>query len=327
MPDLFEGPEKKLEIILRRSDPTLREDRDSHWARVAEASGAAVISRMAGEKIDAYLLSESSLFVWDDRILMITCGSTNLIDAVPAILSSVGPGNVAMVFYERRRLMFPSVQPETADFEAEVARLSQWFGGRSYRLGPANQDHVHVFFAVQAPMRPSGDMTLELLMAGLAPERKALFDPGRADSHANQAALSRLDRLLPGVRTDKHLFRPRGYSLNATQADTYYTVHVTPQSRGSYASFECNLVQDNPPDLVARLIDLFLPDRFCMVITSSLDLRRFSHPDRFGVPLQGYTVTEASHYEFDCGYSIRFVNLIRSQCGAPDFSQCLGGMV
>ena len=70
----FEGPEKKLEILLAPRHPGLREAAEEQWHRVAAASGASVISTLTGDALNAYLLSESSLFVWDDRILMITCG-------------------------------------------------------------------------------------------------------------------------------------------------------------------------------------------------------------------------------------------------------------
>ena len=312
MLDLFEGPEKKLEILLHRPDPTLRDGPDGRWAGVVQASGAAIISRISDEHLDAYLLSESSLFVWDDRILMITCGETTLIDAVPAILRLVAPDNVAMAFYERRRLMLPQAQPKAADFEAEVMRLSRWFGGRSYRLGPANRDHVHVFLAGQAPVHLGRETTVELLMTGLAPERAALFYTRHARSPATRAILTRLKRLFPGMRMDSHFFEPHGYSLNAIRTGTYCTVHVTPQPEGSYASFETNLRRADLGNLVYGLIDIFLPERFCLVDTNSLDLRPVSQPDRFGLPFQGYKVTEEGCHKFDCGYAIRFLNLIRA---------------
>jgi len=324
MSDLFEGPEKKLEIILRRPDTTLRDNSDGRWTRVVQASGAAIISRLPGGRVDAYLLSESSLFVWDDRVLMITCGDTTLIDAVPPILSLVGLANVATVFYQRRRLMFPALQPQAVDFEAEAARLNRWFKGRSYRLGPANRDHVHVFVAAPASLRPAGDMTVELLMAGLSPACAALFDACRAQSQTTRAVLERIEGLAGEFKTDAHFFTPQGYSLNATRSGTYCTVHVTPQSKVSYASFESNLIQDSYEDTMAELIDVFRPDRFSLVITRSSDLKRSSDLDRLCRPPRGYQVTETSHCEFDIGYEILFANLIRISNPAPDFIERAG---
>jgi len=104
----FEGPEKKLEIILFAPQAGLRSNRDGQWDRVAKASRAAIISGIATDDLDAYLLSESSLFVWEDRILMITCGKTTLINAVPEILKIVNRDRIAFVFYERKSFMFPS---------------------------------------------------------------------------------------------------------------------------------------------------------------------------------------------------------------------------
>ena len=80
-PSFFEGPEKKLEMVVTPEHRSLRSLGDEVWRRVVEAAGAQVLSSLCNEECDAYLLSESSLFVYDDWFVMITCGQTTLIDA------------------------------------------------------------------------------------------------------------------------------------------------------------------------------------------------------------------------------------------------------
>ena len=315
MPDLFEGPEKKLEITLCRPDPALRDNRDGRWADVVAASGAAIISHMATDRMDAYLLSESSLFVWENRVLMITCGQTILIDAVPAILARVDPANVARVFYERRSLMHPCAPSQAADFDSEVQRLAQWFPGRSYCIGPADHDHVRVFFSAPAPVMTQPDTTVQMLMTELAPERSAAFDARYAGRRAPDAALAGLDRLLPTMQTDAHLFSPCGYSLNGIRRDTYCTLHVTPQPESSYASFETNLRRGDYQDLVTELIDVFCPGRLCLVMTTGMDRRCSPLHETIGPPSDDYAVTEKGIYAFDGGYTMSFLNLMRAADG------------
>ena len=111
----FEGPEKKLEIILNSPCSNLRSNQDGRWERVVNASRSHIISSISAEGVDAYLLSESSLFVWEDRILMITCGKTTLVNAVPEILRLTGRRNVARVFYERKNMLYPDQQSTQFD--------------------------------------------------------------------------------------------------------------------------------------------------------------------------------------------------------------------
>ena len=59
---------------------------EARWREIVAASRASVLSRMSNDACDAYLLSESSLFVFERRMLMITCGQTRLVDAVEALL-------------------------------------------------------------------------------------------------------------------------------------------------------------------------------------------------------------------------------------------------
>jgi S-adenosylmethionine decarboxylase len=77
----FEGSEKKIEIIFKPSAPNLRALGKPFWEDVVWASGAKILSQVSNEHMDAYLLSESSLFVYDRYLVMITCGRTRLIQA------------------------------------------------------------------------------------------------------------------------------------------------------------------------------------------------------------------------------------------------------
>ncbi|MGD8366209.1 MAG: hypothetical protein PVG78_01095 [Desulfobacterales bacterium] len=301
----FEGPEKKLEIILFTAQSDLRENPGDRWQQVAAASGAEILSQISSLSLDAYLLSESSLFVWADRILMITCGQTVLLRALPEILKIVGRQNVAMVFYERKNLMFPEEQP--ADFEADVSLLSEYFPGKSYRLGPANADHVHLFFSSHAKIEAKQDVTLQILMSDLSPDmaRRFFADNGTA---RRIAARTGIESLYSGMRIDSHLFTPAGFSVNGIRDARYFTVHVTPQRSGSYTSFETNMIEEDYGPVVFEVLDIFRPERFTLVLTSSMDPRcRPLHqtlPDR----APGYRALEKSYHEFNCGYAVSFFN-------------------
>ncbi|MBS3755946.1 MAG: hypothetical protein KGY56_09640 [Desulfobacterales bacterium] len=309
----FEGPEKKLEIILSAPDPKLRDNSDGRWDAVVHASGAEIVSRISNSEMDAYLLSESSLFVWDDRILMITCGKTTLVKAVPELIRVIDRERVAFFFYERKNLMYPQAQP--SDFEADVASLARHFKGKSYRLGPANHDHVHIFYAY-APganiAEDEEDETLELLMHHLEDPALKAFIPHSGETAADIEARTGIDKLYTGMETDGFVFEPYGYSMNRISGEQYVTIHITPEEDGSFASFETNVAEPDYRDRIGRLMDIFRPRLFSLVFTEAVSER---DPGEGKLPRQipGYRRSEKSLYEFDSGYAVLFANFVRSE--------------
>lgn len=300
----FEGPEKKLEIILRSPNKNLRA---ADWKRAAEAGGAAIVGKTATDRLDAYILSESSLFVWDNCILMITCGRTSLIDALDEILEIVKKEEVAFIFYERKNFIFPADQQ--SDFEQDAAKLLKHFPGKSYRLGPANHDHLHVFYWADEKAVPEQDATLQILMTGLGNDVIETFmSPGiDADEIGKRSGL--FDIAYPGqALIDAYQFSPCGYSLNGLLDHNYYTVHITPQPSGSYTSFETNIIEIDYSKVTKDVISIFSPNAFSIALTTSLEDRFFSLHSDVAKVLNGYRMTEKSMYEFDCGYKTTFLN-------------------
>lgn len=310
----FEGPEKKLEIILSEPDPGLRSNKDMRWNKVVNASGAEIVSMISGPDMDAYLLSESSLFVWSDRVLMITCGKTTLVKAVPELIRVIDKDRIAFFFYERKNLMYPQYQ--TSDFEADVAMLAATFCGKSYRLGPANHDHVHIFYASMPETasatlaQEDDDETLELLMHDLDPEVLKAFIPKQGEGASDIEARTGIDRLYPGMQSDMFIFDPYGYSMNRISGQYYSTIHVTPEETGSYASFETNISEPDYNKKIQQILEIFKPGRFTLVFTETISE---TDPGEGRLPrkIEGYRRTEKSLYEFDSGYAVLFSNFCK----------------
>ena len=73
-----------------------------------------------------------------------------------------------------------------------------------------------------------------------------------------------------GAEVDDYMFEPCGYSMNAlAKGGGYYSVHVTPQDPGSFASFETNHVPSHLsyPELLAAVLRIFSPTRFALSLT------------------------------------------------------------
>jgi len=302
----FEGPEKKLEIILNSPCSNLRSNQDGRWERVVNASRSHIISSISAEGVDAYLLSESSLFVWEDRILMITCGKTTLVNAVPEILRLTGRRNVARVFYERKNMLYPDQQ--STQFDDDVARLADFFSGRAHLLGAAADDHVHLYSAGAGASQPPGQATLQVLMHDLAPAVQACFSVRRAGTAARAETLCGLDRVYPDMARDSHLFSPHGYSANAVAGKSYHTVHVTPQPQNSYASFETNRFERDYAGTLHQVVSIFKPRRLMVLVTTARkSLGPQPHPSA-NATLQGYRLTRSDRHDFDCGTTVSISN-------------------
>lgn len=280
-PSFFEGPEKKVELALRGSSDSLRSLGDGFWHEVVQAADAQVLSTLRSESCDAYLLSESSLFVHDGFLTMITCGRTRLVRAVERIVARVGAANVALLTYERKNEHFPDRQHST--FYDDARALNAIIPGRAIRFGDEHDHHVHLFHSAAEYVVHDKDTTLEILMHGLPAEVAQRFvgmTPPREGTLIEEHGFA---SLLPGFAIDEHAFTPAGYSMNALRGDDYYTIHVTPEELGSYVSFETNL--DFRPrfnEIVAGVVEVFRPRSFdvmtfCPLASESMSLELRSH--------------------------------------------------
>lgn len=124
-----------------------------------------VLSVIESEHVDAYLLSESSMFVFPHKIILKTCGTTTLLNGLPRLLEIAAvvagfPHSVAdlvkgtptaampyRVFYSRKNFLFPDRQrgPHRS-WRDEVKSLDRLFlGGSAYMIGKMNGEHWYLY--------------------------------------------------------------------------------------------------------------------------------------------------------------------------------------
>ena len=296
----FEGPEKKLELWVRSSTASLRAFGRPFWSTVVQAAGARILSSLSNDHCDAYLLSESSLFVYDQRLLMITCGRTNLVAAVPAIATRLPVGDVDLLVYERKSQHFPEYQPTT--FFDDARLLHALLPGSAFRYGDDDEHHLFLFHHSRPGFRAvAQDSTLELLMYNWDPAVAALFSEGSQHRRGPIRDESGVGHILPGYQVDDFAFAPMGYSLNAIREDAYYTVHVTPEPQGSYVSFETNhrfASEAERDSCIQKLLAIFRPDSF--------DVLCFLQADSEPLVDCGYRHRRSMHSTLPSGYSVFF---------------------
>ncbi|OGR69892.1 MAG: hypothetical protein A2X40_10290 [Elusimicrobia bacterium GWC2_65_9] len=302
----FEGPEKKLELALAPGQPSLRSRGLGYWKSIAAKSRAQVLSTISNESLDAHLLSESSLFVADNWLTMITCGRTDLVAAVLQLIEDMGHENFQYLVYERKNAHFQEYQP--GNFFDDVRRLSERMPGKSYRFGDGDDHHIFLFHLDKPYLPAIDDMTLEILMHGIDPQAARVFMSGPQHKKDYIREKSGVWTLLPGFQVNDHLFEPMGYSLNALRGPKYYTIHVTPQKIGSYVSFETNCVDFGVNETVSRVLDIFKPQSCDVVLFHPQDLRKKIRCR--------YPIKRAVRQKLACGYRVSFDHHFKPAAGA-----------
>ncbi len=234
----FEGSEKRVEVRVSTSTDSLRLLDDRFWADVVVSAKAEILSKMSNEFCDAYLLSESCLFVWDDKLLMLTCGNTTLVDAVILCVDKLGQSAIASVSYQRKSEYLSHLQ--TSSFSDDLLPLRTKLSGVAYRVGHLDTHHHYLFASDTTCPVVEPKSNSELLMYHI---KGAVADYLRSDKQSCEGIrhMLGLEVLFPNFTFDDHLFAPFGYSINGLWEDKYMTIHITPQEQSSYVSIETNL--------------------------------------------------------------------------------------
>lgn len=287
----FEGPEKRLEIDFKFNPirPNgLRAICKDQWQEMLNFSSCTIISQKHNEFFDAYVLSESSLFVFPFKIMIKTCGTTTLLKIIPKLLeyADLCDLTVEYVMYSRKNFLFPEKQVfPHVDWRVELDCLDQHFDGTGYILGPVTKDHWYLYVAdYSEPCNAaSKEVTLEIMMHKLNPSSAMEFY--RKEGSGERDKFPGVEQLIPGQDTDEFNFTPCGYSMNGLAGNVYSTIHVTPEPHCSYASFETNISHVSYKKLILNVFELFKPGTVTLTLFKE---NTDSHHDAFDLELPGY---------------------------------------
>ena len=333
----FEGFEKRLEISF--SDPGLFSDPHGSGLRsltksqldeILAPAECTIVSSLANDNVDSYVLSESSLFVYAYKIIIKTCGTTKLLLAIPPILKLAESISlkVRSVRYSRGSFIFPGAQSfPHRHFSEEVAVLDGYFaklgsGSTAYIMGGSDEaQNWHIYSASADSVSPSDSVyTLEMCMTGLDREKSSVFFKEQSGSAAKMTVTSGIRKILPNSDICDFDFEPCGYSMNSVEGSAVSTIHVTPEDGFSYASFETagyDLKALNLNELVVRVLDCFQPTEFSVAV--HLDNGSKSFEQVCSVDVKGYCPEERSHESLGMGGSVVYQKFVKasSDCGSP----------
>ncbi|XWW92678.1 hypothetical protein V2A60_000603 [Cordyceps javanica] len=208
----FEGPEKLLEVWFAPSADALpinasplglkAVDKET-WESMLDMVHCKVLSVLESDTVDAYLLSESSMFVFPHKLILKTCGTTTLLLGLQRLLhiaaanagfpfsnaNSVDNIRAAAtpyrVFYSRKNFLFPDKQrgPHRS-WKQEVKYLDDMLShGSAYMVGKMNGDHWYLYLTppnqeLTPPITPQSETHDKLIEADGSAELGAVESSG-----------------------------------------------------------------------------------------------------------------------------------------------------
>lgn len=300
----FEGSEKKAEILVDGKKLSLLTDfEDSFWQALVKCCNAQILSTISNEQCKAFLLSESSLFVWHDRLLILTCGVTHLVNSVEYFLQNVEKELVLHVTYQRKNEYFSHAQPSC--FGDDIHLLAKYVDGKAYRFGEMDSHHNYIFHQNNNFVATKEDKTYELLAYQICEQASKTLSTQGLSAQTIREFLH-IDELLPGFLIDDFVFEPYGYSLNAINQNKYLTIHVTPQEGSSYVSFESNL---NLVDLAPKILAVLQPASFDL-----LGFNEYQFMEKVKMSISDEYISKALVQDtLSNGYFVSFANFIKPQ--------------
>ncbi|KAK3941026.1 S-adenosylmethionine decarboxylase [Diplogelasinospora grovesii] len=230
----FEGPEKLLEVwfapTAKSLPPSAKENGlkvvpAATWEEMLDLVNCKVLSIVKSEHVDAYLLSESSMFVFPHKLILKTCGTTTLLLGLHRLLriAAVDAGfpfhnarslddihaaaTPHRVFYSRKNFLFPDKQrgPHRS-WKQEVKYLDDTFeNGSAYMVGKMNGDHC----MLTPPRTPDSET---------APTRTLKIPTGIVSPYCSTAIEDNADETLEILMTDLDLENAKQFYLSHASA-------------------------------------------------------------------------------------------------------------
>jgi S-adenosylmethionine decarboxylase len=259
----FEGPEKLLEVWFAPSPEALpfgaqpdglKAVSSETWTEMLDLVHCKVLSVVESEHVDAYLLSESSMFVYPHKLVLKTCGTTTLLWGLHRMLEIAAtyagfphhpgslvkessPSNAApyRVFYSRKNLLYPDRQhgPHRS-WGDEVRFLDNLFlNGSAYMIGKMNGEHWYLYItgpntALTPPRTPDVDEDLPVTETQFVPF------PSQADRSGSGEWHGEADETLEVLMTD----------LDEENAKQFYLDHASAVAGGRFMDDAQNARKD-----------------------------------------------------------------------------------
>ena len=251
----YEGAEKRLEIT---TDLPLKTFPDSFWHEIVEEAGASILSTIKNDHVKAYLLSESSLFIWDHKLLLITCGETHLLNAALYFLERIDNNKISSLLFQRHQTFIPAKQKSHFIDDCDV--LNTYLNGKIQQRAQNYSGDLYQYKRHNLAGKTQHILMLHQLSGSLT---ETLWNGFVSVDFINQKL--QLSTFFEDFIIDAFSFEPKGYSVNGIANNDYFTLHITPEKNSTYLSFETSLSEKKCKAFHQFLIKLFHPKKNCLL--------------------------------------------------------------
>jgi len=249
----YEGTEKRLEICVKQFN--LLAFTDDFWQKMVQQADAFILSEIKNGQLKAYLLSESSLFIWQDRLLLITCGNTHLVKAAQFFQNRIGREHIQSLLFHRHQAQLPDLQKSS--FAQDTVLLKTHLQGETKHWRGNYRGDLFIFGEAARGAVKSRQI---LMLHGLCGAFASSLQSGAAGEEIIGSTLAVL-RFFPCLQIDQFTFSPKGYSLNAIAGEDYLTIHITPEKLSTYLSLESSFATQEIDPFIEHLHSLFQPQQ------------------------------------------------------------------
>lgn len=329
----FEGAEKRLVIYFATKKTAsstvspaadLRTISQSEWEEVLEMVKCKILHSISNSQMIAYLLSESSMFISRNRLLIKTCGQTTLLLSLPKLLqiaSKLGL-QVVDVHYSHKNLLIPEAQSVPhVNFEQECDFLDCQLPSaglkNTFTAGNLSFDSFFLYSYSSSHFdlenSKNEHLKFEIIMENLneAIMRQFIFTDKPGITAKEVTAKSGISNLIPGMQIDDYIFHRCGYSMNGLCGPNYLTIHITPERAFSFVSLETNVPIENYGSFIQKVLECFKPGKF-MVNLMIAKSEKFQKSESIfkniaTVKLNGFNRLELTMI------SVNFINVIYTQ--------------
>jgi S-adenosylmethionine decarboxylase len=257
----YEGSEKRLEIT---STLNLLDFEHGFWQEMVKQAGAYIISHIKNDQLKAFILSESSLFIWKNKLLLITCGETHLLQAALYFQRHVARDQIKSLLFQRHQANKPAQQKSS--FEQDRLQLHQHLNGNSLHWHEDYQGDLFIFGNNKNAFSTKNIVMFHDLSGPFFDE----LQDGKITSTQVTRRLQLSDYFNDFLIAD-HRFEPKGYSVNAISESDYLTLHITPELQSSYLSFESNLDTDIILLFITKISAILNPQRAYLMKFKTID--------------------------------------------------------
>ncbi|KAK4621668.1 S-adenosylmethionine decarboxylase proenzyme [Fulvia fulva] len=283
----FEGPEKLLEVWFSPSEKALpasasplglKAVSQDSWKEMLDLVNCKVLSVIDSKNVDAYLLSESSMFVFPHKLVLKTCGTTTLLLGLsrmleiaaleagfPHVKAGFGDGVTAAatpyrVFYSRKNFLFPTQQrgPHRS-WRDEVRYLDKMFlGGSAYMIGKMNGDHWYLYITgprtqLTPPATPEEQVFQTPTQKTMLPEKLNGMSLADAEPEDETLEILMIDLEEDNARQfyledASNIAQDNARRAHLLRKDAFHHLGVIPEANGSDPSISGNTVVNGGDD-------------------------------------------------------------------------------